>query len=80
MKEKYRDDFDNFVEKYHLVSKPDNSRTLYYFSCFGYEGLLTLKELRAATAEFKKLGNGCWKCVAREATVSDLERLQFKND
>ena len=53
MKEKYRDDFDNFVEKYHLVSKPDNSRTLYYFSCFGYEGLLTLKELKAATIDFK---------------------------
>ena len=75
-----RDKLDEFITKYHLVGKPDNNRTLYYFSCFGHEGLLTYKELKQAIFEFNNMGKGCWKYIAREATVSDLERLEQNND
>lgn len=75
-----KEKLDEFIEKYHLVNKPDKKRSLYYFSCFGHEGLLTYKELRHALQEFASMSNGCWKYIAREATASDLERLEWKND
>ena len=74
-----REKLDEFIEKYHLVIKPDKNLNLYYFSCFGHEGILTYKELRNAIQEFDSMSKGCWKYIAREATVSDLERLEWKN-
>lgn len=75
-----KEKFEEFVDRFHLVPKPDKTRTLYYFSCFGFEGILNYKDFKKAIFEFENMGRGCWKYIAREATVSDLERMEWNDE